>query len=137
MPKLLIKRNTEWANKLRDIEIVLNGETLSLISDNELLEFDIPEGEHRIQAKIDWCGSRILTFRITGDEVKRIEVSGFVFSKYLLPVALVVSFIYLALNLMSEINSLFLGTLMMFLFGFMLYFITFGRKDYLQLKEVS
>lgn len=135
MPKLLIRRNSEWANKMRSFELYINGVKFSEISDKQVLSFELPEGTYRLQAKIDWCGSRPVDFKLQEGETKRIEITGFLFSKYLFPVAIATVLIYIAGNLLYARNSLFLGTLMMIYFGYFLYFISFGRNDYLQIKE--
>ena len=133
MPKLLIKRNSEWANKMRSFELFLNGVKISEIKDNQLISFNIPEGKYQLVAKIDWCGSKPVYFDISEDEVKRIEIKGFIFSKYLLPTAILVGLLYFGIYFKFQVNSLFLAVLLMFFFGYILYFMSFGRDQYLRL----
>jgi len=136
MPKLLIKRNSEWANKMRSFDLYLNGRKFAEIKDKQVLSFEIPEGKYQLMAKIDWCGSQPLDIEISEGEIKRIEVKGFIFSKYLLPVAVVSGFLYFGIYFKYNTNSLFLATLLMIFFGYMLYFMSFGRNQYLRLREI-
>lgn len=137
MPKLLIKRNSEWANKMRNFELYLNGRKFTYIKDRQLLSLEIPEGTYRLEARIDWCGSKPLDFEVKKGDIKRIEIRGFIFSRYFLPVALAIVLLYTGINLYYHINSLFLAAVMMGLFGYLLYFISFGRHQYLRLIEIS
>ncbi|QYA26894.1 hypothetical protein G3I01_15780 [Gramella sp. MT6] len=135
MSKLIIKRDSEWANKMRSFDLYLNGRKFAEIKDRQLLTYTIPEGKYQLIAKIDWCGSKPMNFEIGKDEEKRIEVKGFIFSKYILPIALFTGFLYFAIYLKFDNNSLFLATVMMFLFGYIFYFMSFGRNQYLRLVE--
>ncbi|CAL65943.1 hypothetical protein [Christiangramia forsetii] len=76
MPKLIIKRNSEWANKMRLFDLYLNGRKFAEIKDKQLLSFEIPEGKYQLIAKIDWCGSQPLNIEIKEDEIKRIKIEG-------------------------------------------------------------
>jgi|GEM_PF-1072761 len=135
MPKLLIKRNSEWANKMRSFDLYLNGRKFSEIKDKQILSFEIPEGTYQLKARIDWCGSKPLNIEIAEGEIKKIEVKGFIFSTYLLPLAVISGFLYFVIYFKYHINSLFLGSLLMFFFGYMLYFMSLGRNQYLRLFE--
>lgn len=135
MPKLIIKRNSEWANKMRSFHIYLNGRKLTEIKDKEVKAFDLPQGEYQLIAKIDWCGSQPLDFKISKDEVKRIEVHGFILSKYFLPTALFCGLLYFAIYFKYHRSNLFLGFMLMLFLGYLLYFLSFGRNQYLRLKE--
>ena len=136
MPKLLIRRNSEWANKLRAFELFLNGRKIGEIKDRELLSFEIPEGNYELMARIDWCGSQPLKIEIAEGEVKRVEIKGFIFSRYFLTMALITAVLYFGVYFKYNINSLFLATLLMLFCGYIFYFISFGRNQYLRLFEV-
>jgi len=137
MPKLIIKRDSEWANKMRSFELYLNGKKFAEIEDKKVLSFEIPEGKYQLIAKIDWCGSEPLNIQITEGETKRVEVKGFIFSKYFLPLAVITGLLYFGIYFQYHINSLFLATILMFFFGYMLYFMSFGRNQYLRLTELQ
>lgn len=135
MPKLLIKRNSEWANKMRSFDLYLNGRKFAEIKDKQTLSFTIPEGTYQLKARIDWCGSKPINIDLKEGELKRIEIKGFVFSKYLFPIALFTGILYFGIYFKFNYNSLFLATVMMVLFGYMFYFMSFGRNQYLRLRE--
>lgn len=136
MPKLIIRRNSEWANKMRSFDLYLNGVKFTEIKDKQVLSFEIPEGKYRLHAKIDWCGSQPLDIELGEGELRKVEVSGFILSSYLFPVTLLICLLYFVIYLKYDHNSLFLATLMMLMFGYLFYFITFGRNHYLRLKEI-
>ena len=137
MSSLKIKRNSEWANSVRSFQIVLDSKILDNIEDGEIKEFQIPPGKHSLKAKLDWCGSRPLHFEVNEGEEKLVEIKGFIFSEWFLPVALLNAFLYFFLKIVYNINSIFLAFLMFLFLGYLLYFVTFGKSDYLRLKEFN
>ncbi|MEP3210827.1 MAG: hypothetical protein ABJN95_16615 [Maribacter sp.] len=62
MPKLSIKRISEFENRARKIQINLDGKIVATIKNGEQLELDVPTGKHTVQAKIDWCSSNLIEF---------------------------------------------------------------------------
>lgn len=136
MPKLIIKRNSEWANKMRSFDLYLNGVKFAEIKDKQVLSFEIPEGKYQLIAKIDWCGSQPLIIEIREGEIKRIEVTGFIFSKYFLPLGVIAGLLYFGIYFKYGTNSFLLATILMFFFGYMIYFMSFGRNQYLRLNEI-
>ncbi|TBW28904.1 hypothetical protein [Gramella sp. KN1008] len=135
MPKLLLKRNSEWANKMKVYELYLNGKKFTEIDHDEVLSFEIPEGKYRLVAKVDWCSSQPLDLEFKEGELRKIEITGFVFSKYLFPAAALTLILYMAIYFHFKINSLLLASILMFFFGYMIYFMSFGRGHYLRLIE--
>lgn len=133
MAKLIIKRTSEWVNRMRDIALYLDGEKIGVIGNGQTKEFDIDPGEHRLNSKIDWCGSETMIFNLTDSEIQVVKLSGFKSGKWLLPIALILSIIYFAFGQQLEISSsLFL--VVMSPFGlYLLYHFTLGRNNYLRL----
>lgn len=76
MAKLIINRSSEFANKIRSIEIILNDEKIGEINDGESKEFDVESGNYNLVAKIDWCYSNITSFTIHDDATVRFNLSG-------------------------------------------------------------
>src|SRR5581483_828499 len=62
MAKIRIHREGAWADWLRSYKVVIDGQTLGTISNGKTVEFDVPDGQHELQLKIDWCSSRPLQF---------------------------------------------------------------------------
>ncbi len=135
MPQLFIKRNSEWANRFRSFDLVLNGNIIAEIKDDQLLTLELPKGSYQLKAKVDWCGSNLLSFELQEGDIKFIEIKGFIYSRYLLSLALSTALLYFIMFFKFKTNSLFLGTLLMFFGGYLIYFISFGRDQYLRLIE--
>ncbi len=64
MATIKIRRSSEYINKMRAIKILVDGKEIGSIADGETKEFTTAEGQHKIEAKIDWCGSPELSFNI-------------------------------------------------------------------------
>ena len=52
MPKLIVKRLSEFQNRLRSIRINVNGEELGTISNGESLEFELNSERNGVQVKM-------------------------------------------------------------------------------------
>lgn len=134
MPAIYIKRDSEWANKLRNFELYLNGIKLGEIGDRQTKKFVVPPGTYKLEAKIDWCGSKPLTFTLGREESIHVQVSGFVMSKYFMPSAMLIALLYFFLYLKYNYNSLILGVILMGFLGYLIFFLSFGRNYYLRLE---
>lgn len=132
MSSIVIRRKEEFANRNRNIDIYVDGARAGSIASGETSMFDLEPGTHKIEAKIDWCGSRALTLEIKDNEVKDIELSGFKSAVW---------FINLALFLMAAELLLHKGNILPYLIVFsmvpciiLMYYITIGRRQYLTLE---
>ncbi len=67
MPKLIIHRGSEWMNKYRLIHIILDNVEIGTIANTQTKEFTISAGKHRMEARIDGCGSIPITFQLDVD----------------------------------------------------------------------
>ena len=135
MAKLIIKRTSEWNNRMRDIGIYLDGEKMGVIGNGEIKEFEVDPGEHTLESKIDWCGSEPLKMNLSDNETKKIELSGFKLGKYMMPITLIISILYFAFGQQLNLDSMpFL--LLILPFGlYLVYHLTLGRNKYLRLEE--
>lgn len=77
MGQIEITRSSEYANRLRSIKIFIDNEHIGSISNGETKIFDVPEGSHSVQAKIDWGRSNIATLEIGKDEKKSLKMTSF------------------------------------------------------------
>ena len=135
MTKLIIKRTSEWNNRMRDIGIYLDGKKIGVIGNGEIKEFEVEPGEHTLKSKIDWCGSETLIINLTDNETKRIELSGFKLGRFMMPIALIISIIYFAFGQQLNLNPM-LFLLLIAPFGlYLVYNLTLGRNKYLRLDE--
>ncbi len=133
MATIKIRRSSEYINKMRAIKILVDGKEIGSIADGETKEFKTAEGQHKIEAKIDWCGSPELSFNIKDTEIKYLTVGGYKNSTLIISAALILSVIHFVLFFGFNINYtafLFAPLLLM-----MLYYVTLGRKKYLSLNE--
>ena len=58
MTSLTITReHRSWMDRAREYQILVDGEIAGTVRNDESIEVSLEEGEHTIQAKIDWCSS--------------------------------------------------------------------------------
>ena len=130
MPTLIIKRKKEYFNFLRNYQIFVDEKKIGEISYGETKEFEINSGIHKLEAKIDWCSSAVMDTNITEVEKKEVIVKSFMYANWLVFAfigAMILSFVF---------NFKYALFLLIPLFVFTFYYITFGRKKYLVLEEV-
>lgn len=77
MAQIEITRSSEYANRLRSIKIFIDNEHAGSISNGETKSFDVSEGSHSVQAKIDWGRSNTVTIEIGKDEKKSLKMTSF------------------------------------------------------------
>ncbi|HUH25775.1 MAG TPA: hypothetical protein VLY87_04060 [Flavobacterium sp.] len=77
MAIIKIQRSSEYTSKMRAIKIFIDGKQIGTIADGEIKEFTITEGQHNIEAKIDWCSSPKVLFNINNPEAKAFEIGSF------------------------------------------------------------
>lgn len=135
MGKIVISRQQEWNNKLRQIGIYMDGEKIGTIGNGEVKTFDVPEGNHAIKARIDWCGSRELNFFISGDDKKYFKLSGFKYSNIVMPLAIVLVILSLILRKVFHVD--YAAWLILPVFLILFYYLSFGRNEYLTLKQTE
>ncbi|MGB8193708.1 MAG: hypothetical protein WCF67_17380 [Chitinophagaceae bacterium] len=77
MATLQISRESEYANRFRKINIILDGKKVGELANGESKDFEITEGVHTLHATIDWCGSNPVSFTIADQEKKTIGLTSF------------------------------------------------------------
>ena len=133
MAIIKIQRTNDYMNLMRDYRLLIDGQKIGSIGNAQTKEFEIPAGRHSLIAKIDWCSSQELSFEIDKDDSNTLLVSGFIISKWIMPLILGI----IAFSFIVTLITHFYFTLFIILPAFLLllYFLTFGRKNYLSLKE--
>jgi hypothetical protein len=131
MPKLIINRTSEWNNKMRDVEIYLDGSKIGIIEAEQVKEFDIEAGQHILHTKMGWSGSNKLDLKITEKEIKNIALSGSKSWKWLSILVILSSPIYIILPSLTNIPMLYF---MILITALVIYFATFRRKNFLILN---
>lgn len=136
MAKLIIRRTSEWNNRMRSFGIYLNDQKIGTIRNGEIKEFEVEPGIHELKAKIDWCESETIKVEVKADKAKALELTGFKYGKYMMPISLVLCIVYFAFRETLKINSgLFLAILSPVLL-YLVYIMSFSRKKYLRIYEI-
>jgi hypothetical protein len=55
---ILVERSSQWVNRMRDINIYIDGKYAGSVSNGKTAEFPVSSGTHNIYAKVDWCATR-------------------------------------------------------------------------------
>ena len=71
-----IKRESVFADKLRNYRVVLDGVIIGDIADGEKKNFDIDPGTHTLRMKIDWAGSNRVTFDASKNKTIHFKCAG-------------------------------------------------------------
>lgn len=69
MAVLRIKRDSGYADRLRDYSVILDGIQTGKIGNGETKEFPIPPGQHELRLKVDWCGSNAIQFAASNNDI--------------------------------------------------------------------
>ena len=77
MATLQVFRTSEYVNRFRNIRIYLNDKKIDVIANGETSTLNISEGSYTLQAKIDWCKSNKIFFKIDENETKQFDLSSF------------------------------------------------------------
>lgn len=136
MGKLIISRRKEWINKARKYNIFIDGVKKEVINNNEVKEIELEAGEHQLVLKVDWCSSPEFKVNILDDKAKSVEVSNFKQARWIYPIFYVV---FGAFMLIKWIYNIYVEEFMYLVFPLVLilfYYLSFGRKKYLVIKEL-
>jgi len=134
MATIKIERASEYNNRMRGYKILIDGQQAGAIASGETKEFSTTAGQHTVTAKIDWCSSPNISIDINDKETKRLKVGGFKNSNWLMPLAGGIIALHFILKLTLNIEyAIFLVIPVCIL---LVYFLTFGRKQYLTLEEI-
>ena len=135
MTRIIVTRSSEWNNRMRDIGIYLDGKKIGAISNGETKSFDLDPGTHRLKASIDWCHSQEVPFIVGEDEKKYFRLTGFKYAGILMPATLALLVLHIIVRRTTGFNYLIWFVIPTFLV--LMYYITFGRNNYLRLKETE
>jgi len=129
MATMVLNRTSEYANRLINFGVFVDGKKVGTIANGETKKFDVLSGQHTLVTKIDWCSSPTLVFSIGDNEIKNFKVGGFRNASWLVPTALIII-------ILSYIVS-YLFYLVIPVFLLIVYYLTIGRKRYLTLIETN
>ena len=133
MATFIINRTSEYLNRGRRYSICIDGKEMGKMVNGETKEFNVSPGQHSVFAKIDWCSSETLSIDINEQETKTLKVGGFKNGNWMMPAGLILLVLSYVFNLLFSVTYLFYLVIPLFLIS--LYYITFGRKQYLTISE--
>jgi hypothetical protein len=64
-----IVRDSGYADRVRDYDVILDGNKVGKIGNGETIEFPVSNGRHDLSLKIDWCGSKVIRFTAAEKDV--------------------------------------------------------------------
>jgi hypothetical protein len=133
MAIIKIQRTNDYINAVRNYRLFIDGQKIGTLSNGQRKEFEVSPGRHSLVAKIDWCSSPELVIQINENDSKTFIVGSLKYWKWFLPLILLIC--TLTLILPHAPYSYYKLFLILPIFLFLLYYLTFGRKKYLTLNE--
>jgi len=132
MTTLQIQRSTEQNNRRRSFKIFIDGKEAGTIENGELKSFTVIPGAHKIQARIDWCGSPEVQVYLSEGQTQTLQLGGFRYVRQFFKIRWIIFgiavFCWLVFDFPYFILLFPLTLLPIF------YFLTFGRMKYLTLE---
>lgn len=133
--QIILKRKNEINNGLRNINVVIDKSTAVKLLNKEKIVSCIGSKPIKLYAKIDWCQSPEIEINFKKEELKKtIIISSQISNTYIIIISislifgLILTFIWRSWYYLIPFFLLYLRPL---------YYITFGRKKYLKVDEVS
>jgi hypothetical protein len=139
MSKIVIRRPPEWTNRLRKYKLSLDGENVGVISRNEIQEYPVTPGRHKLAASVDWLSSNEYDFDISEGETLYLRVSVSKMAGTWRRIGSITILLYiLVLSKVFETEGtiwekIFYGFLIVFAL-LLLYDLTLGRKKHLSIR---
>jgi len=133
MAKIRVIRIPEWINSKRKIRVYLDGQKIGTILNGEIKEFDVPIGQHKLQAKIDWCGSKELSCTINENKINTVTISGFKSGINLIYSLSGIIAFHFILKLVFDIDVFIFFAIPLVIV--IIYYLTIGRNSYLQIQK--
>ena len=69
MATLKIIRESDYRDLLRAYKIIVDDRQIGEIRHGQTREFPISAGQHQLALRIDWCGSKTLTFSVLEQDI--------------------------------------------------------------------
>lgn len=137
--RIVLRRSSEWINRARKLQVFIDGQQAGTISNGGTEDFRVDHGQHTISCKVDWCCSRDFNFTANDETTYLFVQSGM---KYYWLVAIPL-FAVLALNFYYVFGAggrpVWMDYLLIIValpaLLYLLYYVTFGRKDYLIISK--
>lgn len=75
MGTLTITRTNQFFNRIRKIQIYIDGSRFYKIANGETKSFELPDGKHQLYVKVDWMKSHSVTVVVEQGKRKSIELA--------------------------------------------------------------
>ena len=134
MAIIKVKRAANFFNRVRNYQVYIDGQFAKTSYLNGIESIEVDAGFHTLIAKSLWISSKELSFEIKENETKTFEVSIFKLMKIFY---LIIVFLFLLPFVQSGAFMKYAGFIPIPAFSILIYYLTFGRKEYFILKEVK
>lgn len=71
--QIIVSRTSQYANSLRKVKILLDGELTAAIANGQTLALDVDPGPHVVEAALDWARTEPLRLEVKPGQVSRVE----------------------------------------------------------------
>lgn len=133
MATIKVKRTTNFFNRTRNYQIYIDGQLAKTSYHNGIESIEVDASSHSLIIKSLWISSQELSIEIKENETKTFEVSIFKLMKVFY---LTIVFLFLLPFVQSGAFMKYAGLIPLPAFSILIYYMTFGRKEYFTLKEV-
>lgn len=138
--KIIVNRKGEWINRARGFRVFLDGKEMGKIANGGAEDYPVEPGMHTLYCKIDWCSSEAFQIEIKEGETKFVKAAS---GMRYYPIGVVLLIISLFLGPLLDVLKLEkpanLSTIQLIILLptllYITYYMTFGRKKYILLKE--
>jgi hypothetical protein len=128
MGKVRIHRSNQWYGGVRDYKIFLDNQKIGEVGKGDTKEFNIPEGEHQLFAKIDWFETKKISLNLKKDEEREIVLKSSEKSKWTIPIIFILPGLIYLTDLKLELLLLICIPLVLLL----LYTLTYGKQSFIK-----
>jgi hypothetical protein len=140
MPKIIINRKGEWANRLRKINVFIDGRNAGGVKNDGSEEFVLEPGKHTVECKIDWCSCKPVEMELREGDVKILKLQSGVKYMWVFYIVIIAAFVgRMSYRLSDKPVPDWVDYAQTVLFSlalvYLVYFLTIGRKQYLSLTE--
>ncbi|MCC8358914.1 hypothetical protein [Salinimicrobium sediminilitoris] len=130
MGKLRIHRSNQWYGGVRDYKIFLDNQKIGEVGKGDIKEFNIPDGEHQLFAKIDWFETKKISLNLEKDEEREIVLKSSDKSKWTIPVIFILPGLVYLTDLKLELLLLLCIPIVLLL----LYTLTYGKRSFIKVE---
>jgi hypothetical protein len=136
--RIIINRSSEWMNKARAFKVMIDGQQAGTVKNGSSEEFKVEPGNHKVFCKVDWCSSREFELNLSPGETEYLNVKSGI--KYywhvVIPLVFVLAYNFI-LTLSKGGRPLWFNIVLLLAvvpsLGYIFYYLTVGKKDYLTL----